>query len=319
MAIFDEDFALLEPWSGTVPPGYTADAFGMRYPVDWAMRSATRLREAAQARQERVVTQSFPHPTNGGYYEFGALIRVARHARDRFTMIELGAGFGPNLIRATLILRRLDPMPVRLIGVEGERMRHEWMRRHFGDHGLDPDAHTLIRAAVVGDSREEPTVLFPQGEADHPGRSIVRMREGARSEEIMARIEGGEPVGMEIDPTIYYRGRTVAVEKMEAVSLHDLTPDLDRIDCLHMDVQAEELAVVQGAREIIGAKVACLNIGTHSSEIEDGLRETLGEMGWRCLVDLSRDQETTLDGHVVNLRGQDGFQYWENPALLDGR
>ncbi len=90
-----------------------------------------------------------------------------------FTMVELGAGWGRWIVNAAVALRQIDPeRPFLLVGVEAEPTHFEWLRRHLLDNGIDPDRHTLVRAAVAP---TEGRVKFQRGDAaGWYGQSIER-------------------------------------------------------------------------------------------------------------------------------------------------
>jgi hypothetical protein len=88
---------------------------------------------------------------------------------------------------------------------------------------------------------------------------------------------------------------------------------LDFIDLIDLDVQGEELKVLSSSVDLINARVGRLHIGTHSPEIESGLRQLLASQGWRCDADFGccRENDTPF-GPVMFL---DGVQSWVNPRL----
>src|SRR5262249_58342963 len=95
----------------------------------------------------------FPHTMslefNEEYFEWIDVLEAVVEAEGRFTMMELGAGFGRWLVRGALAVRQYHGgMPTRLVGVEADPTHFEWMLQNFRDNGLDPAAHQLVDAAV---------------------------------------------------------------------------------------------------------------------------------------------------------------------------
>jgi len=80
-----------------------------------------------------------------------------------------------------------------------------------------------------------------------------------------------------------------------------------------MDIQGDELKVLRSAKETVDAKVKLAHIGTHTSEIESGLRKTFNELGWVKRFDFSLlgERETPYGKLSFN----DGVQSWLNTKL----
>jgi hypothetical protein len=102
--------------------------------------------------------------------------------------------------------------------------------------------------------------------------------------------------------------------KTRSYILTDILPATDRIDLIDMDVQGEELRVISPAIEALDQKVARLHIGTHSPEIEQGLRELLHRHGWKCAADYAGGR--TNDTPWGPIEFVDGVQSWINPRLF---
>src|ERR1043165_2184015 len=85
-------------------------------------------------------------------FEWQAMLESVVKAREHFTMVELGCGFGRWLVFAALALRQAHPaMESTLVGVEAEPTHYRWAL----EHGVDNDvAMRIIRAAVGAEGRE---------------------------------------------------------------------------------------------------------------------------------------------------------------------
>jgi hypothetical protein len=56
-----------------------------------------------------------------------------------------------------------------------------------------------------------------------------------------------------------------------------------------------------------------MHIGTHTKEIEDGLRQLLSAHGWHCLFDYSLFSKGETPWGVIDF--ENGAQSWVNPRL----
>jgi len=270
-----------EPWSGEADGTFLYDSLGVRTDPRF------RPQFAPQARGPLVTRHPAPH---AGYFELVFVLDsvLAAGGQDRFTMLELGAGYGYWLVTAYRAMQASAGLPVRLVGVELVPQHFAWMREHFRNNGLDPDAHRLIHAAVS--DREGEGAYEPEGDPD----AAFGQRLGARP---------GDPV----------RGRGVRVPTIRLSALLD---DLDRVDLVHIDVQGEERRVLPEAIDALNHKVRRLIFATHSRSTHRRLRRLLAEAGWSGVYDYGvRRRVRTEFGDV---RFLDGLQAWINPALEGG-
>jgi FkbM family methyltransferase len=209
--------------------------------------------------------------------EWTALFEALEGAKDSFTMVELGAGFGRWLVAAAVAIRRVRNIPFFLIGVEAEHGHFEMMRQHFIDNEVDPSRHTLIEAAVT---EQDGIVHFVQGHSE-------------------------EWWGQAVLPSPNYgfgNWPKALVTSVPGLSLSTILRDVETVDLIDMDVQGAEADVVRGGRAIL-EKVKRVCIGTHNEAVEADLRTVFGEMNWLC----------TADRPCGELTGHDGVQAWVNP------
>ena len=80
--------------------------------------------------------------------EWLGLLRSVADAREEYVVMELGAGHGPWLVSGAAAARHIGLNTWRLYGVEDDPDRFAFMCQHFRDNGINPDAHTLLNAAV---------------------------------------------------------------------------------------------------------------------------------------------------------------------------
>jgi FkbM family methyltransferase len=248
-----------------------------------------------------------PYPGfNEEYFEWIDLLKSVVAARKSYTMIELGAGIGCWAVRAAYALQQYNrKLPYRLIAVEAEPTHFEWMHQHFTDNGIDPNQHSLIHAAVSQAPGEVSFYVGSESGDVNPG--------GWYGQELTKDYE--VDILVEEAPYGKYRIRRHASGAksiyVPAITLVSILDDLQQVDLIHVDIQGLELSIIGSSIDELDAKVKRLHVGTHSREIENGLRQLLTSHGWRCLADYpSASVEQTPWGPI---EFQDGIQSWVNP------
>lgn len=244
------------------------------------------------------------------YFEWIDVLESVVAARGSYTMIELGAGYGRWSARAAYAVKQFNPeLPFRLVAVEAEPTVFDWLRMHFIDNGIDPDQHRLIHGAISDTPGSEVSFCIGGPDGRGPGEWYGQA------------LAKGCDVFSQTEPDGEYHGFKVSRHKsgwrsihVPAISLSGLLSGLDRVDLIDMDMEGAELLAVNSAIEELDAKVKRLHIGTHSKEIEAGLRQVLLAHGWCCHADypLSSVNETQWGAIYF----QNGVQSWVNPRLL---
>jgi FkbM family methyltransferase len=246
-------------------------------------------------------------PFDEGYFEWIDILESVVAARGSYTMIDLGAGFGRWAVRAHHAARQFNPhMPCHLIAVEAEPTVFEWMRVHFQDNGINPANHKLIHGAVteqggdlpfyIGGPKGGPWDLKPDA---WYGQSLTKDYDCAAES-----VDDGEYCGHRV--LLHPSGwRSIRVP---GINLRRLLQDLDHVDLIDMDIEGQELPMIQANIRELDAKVRRLHIGTHSKEIEDGLRALLSSHGWRCTADYTLFSNT--DTPWGNIYFENGVQSW---------
>jgi len=222
--------------------------------------------------------------------EWGAALRAVDLARGRFTVVELGCGWGCWLNNTGVAARRTG-LDVRLVGIEGDEGHLGFAREALASNGFAPAAYALHHGIAAG---AKGVALFP-----------IQPEAGVAW--------GLEPV---FDASAAEQAAAVASGRYAAlpmVSLPALAEDLGRIDLLHVDIQGGEAELVAASLPALARHVAYLVIGTHSRQIEGRLFDTLLGAGWR--LEIERPAILGLDdaGPQVTV---DGVQGWRNLALL---
>jgi FkbM family methyltransferase len=276
-------FADLGTWTGHVPAGYDIDFLGIRTSQDY-LTTSNRAPSV-----DRFASSDYP-PLDEEIFEWSDLIAAVQEARERFVMVELGAGWGRWLIRSVGVMRRLGrSIPFQLIGVEAEPTHFKFLYEHFHDNDVDPAAHMLINAAV---SKDDGHVAFATGHArERYGQCIV-----------------DRPIDF-----ASYGWTEVKIVTTSAISLQTLLGNIERVDLIDMDIQGAEFYVVAAAIDVVNAKVRRMHIETHSKGIEDDLRPLLVSQGWECLNDYTCYSGSETPYGRVEFVG--GVQTWLNPRL----
>jgi len=293
-------FYNFQPFSGIVESGFQVDFIGAK--------SRCEFQAGATALPTTYIQTEYP-AIDEEYFEWVDILESVASAKNTYTMLELGAGYGRWSVRAACAVRLYHSMPMRFVAVEAEPVHLRWLETHFRDNCLEPQDYVIVPGVV----RDEPgEVLFyvgmPPGGKDRPdewyGQAITHSYEALQNTSLGA-YEG-------FDLVTHKSGwKSIPVQ---SVALQGVVADLDRIDLIDLDVQGEELKILSSAIDEVNRKVRRLHIGTHSHEIEKGLRELLRKNGWHCSADfecLSVNQTP-----MGTVKFVDGVQSWTNPRLF---
>jgi len=225
-------FSRFHRWSGRVPAGFDVDFLGTRY------RTAYFTMNQSQP-EERYAAPEHP-PFDEEYFEWITLLEAVTSAKDRFTMMELGAGWGRWSVRAASACQQ--SLPYYLVAVEAEPTHFQWLLQNLQDNGVKPEDCRLIQAAVTD---RDGKVGFQVGDAaDSYGQSI-----------------GGST-------------------EIEAVTLPTLLRPLEIIDLIDMDVQGAEFDILALASEVLTRKVKRVHVGTHTGELHENILKFFRTLGW---------------------------------------
>lgn len=285
----------LRPWEGIVNKGISVDFLGIQYDRSF-INSDSEFGLAPANTVGGTVRTCYPS-FNEEYFEWIDLLEAVTAAKDRFTMIELGAGFGRWLVRGAFAVRALNDLPYYLIGVEAEPQHYRWMTQHFAMNGIDRSRHLLVNSPVSGSDEE---VWFVVGDSA-----------GAYGQNIVARSHLGAALKL-ARLRLRTRDSRYSVRKMRARALVGFLETVDIVDLIDFDIQGEELKVVASARSELDSKVKRVHIGTHYG-VEIGLRSLFKELGWESIYDFPRSHvHQTAYGPI---KFDDGVQTWINPHL----
>jgi FkbM family methyltransferase len=272
-------FSKIPHWSGTVGSGMTAN---------WLGTVTRSLYNNTHSSPPGIILAPGIPLVNEEYFEWIDLVESVLEAQDKYTMVELGAGWGRWLVNSWSALKQLGKTSTKLllVGVEAEPTHFEWMKEHFADNGLDIQQHRLLQAAVAA---TDGVANFIIGHADTwYGQAIV----------------SGTSVRINNLPE-------ASVKEVTAVSLATALEDIPFVDLIDMDIQGAEANVVEASRDLLDQRVKRVHIGTHSHDIEARLRIAFAGMGWRCVYDFPHRGDTITPFGIVSFG--DGVQSWINP------
>src|SRR5262249_11359599 len=196
-------------------------------------------------------------------FEWIDLAETVLRAEGKYTFIELGCGYARWIVFAALALKQQNPLPAQWIGLDPEPSHYAWALEHLKTNTV---SDALIMEAAVGATNGEANFfigaadgwygqyLAPEGlEPTTPGQRARRW--------LRRLLEGQKEQPLE------------RISRVRMVSLTSVLASLEHVDLIDCDVQGAELDVVRAAAEAVNRKVSRFHIGTHSAEIEDGLRQ----------------------------------------------
>ncbi len=241
------------------------------------------------------------------YFEWIDLLESISDARDEYTFIELGAGFGRWTATAFRAARLKKIRKIRAVLVEAEPVHCEWIYTNMADNEIAQDEYQLLEAAV---GAEEGVMLFCISWAglEDPrhwyGQMLFTNAQGAT----------GIPAGRT------YHGRPIllfgqrGVVEVPTLPLAKIIGDYEIVDMIDMDVQNAEGPVVQASIDTLNQKVRRVHIATHSREVEQTIRSIMAEAGWIKRWDFPCGSiSETIYGKIAF---QDGVQGWMNPRFV---
>lgn len=274
-------------------PGFITDSLGVRTRV-------AALPDSLHRRGGETIELPVPEDTfHAEAIEYIGLLKSVVAATDRYTALELGAGWGPWLVAGAVAAQRVGINDIRLYGVEGDPEHCDFMRQHFVDNGLDPDEHTLINAAV---GAEGGTARWPAGPASSNNTWGMRpAREDSSS-------DAGYLAGAGVSGDTY--------RDLEVLPIADLLQRERHWDLVHIDIQGWEASVCQAGMTLFTERVKYVVVGTHSRKLDGDVLHLFWQAGWILENEKPTRFQFSSDGRELeNMTEADGAQVWMNPKL----
>jgi len=264
-------------WNGTAEAGYKVNFLGAKRKTEYQDFEISSNR----------VDSSFPN-FDEEYFEWIDMLKAVLNSSQRFTIMELGAGYGRWSVNGAIAATNLGK-DYRIIAVEGEPQHFKWLQDNIRNNSLDMNRCKLIQAAVSGSGVE--SKFYAGDSAGWYGQRILFSNDPPLSQE--------------------YLSRGVHFVSVKCITLPSLVQEEDVIDFVDMDVQGSELEIIQSTKKEIASQIKKIHIGTHSHEIEEGLRKFFHELGWISTYDYGcQGKHMTEYGEIDFV---DGVQGWINP------
>lgn len=243
--------------------------------IDAAYKSGWQKNVAPEG---RVVKPGYPAPSEWTV-DWIACLLAARMAGDRFTVIELGAGYGQWMVTAIMAYKALHPnRPAHGMALEADRTHYEWLQRHaqknLGGYG---DVRTDLLYAAAG---YDGVAQFPV--LEDPTRDYGAAYRSNSEEATMRQVEC---LSMQTIDTRF-------AEKS--------------IDLLHVDIQGAEADLIAnpGLEDAL-TKTQFALFGTHrSDDLHGEVKKAIELAGIQVLIEWPRNSsvETPL-GHITTNDG----------------
>jgi hypothetical protein len=238
--------------------------------------------------------EGLPIPANwhADISEWGAVLRAVELAKQSFTAVECGCGWGCWLNNSGVAARRRG-LSVRLLGIEADDEYVGFANGSLATNGFAPQEFTIVRGISAG---VPGTALFPKkktGGTDW-GRAPIMISESALAQR----------------PSV--PKTHVAIPCVPLDSLGEGC----RIDLLHVDIQGGEVELIRQSMECLQRRVSYLVIGTPSRQIEGQLHELLNPKGFVLELDRPAILDLTTDSSAAV--SVDGVQAWRNACLRHG-
>lgn len=156
--------------------------------------------------------------------EFGAALRAVDLAKDKYTVVELGCGWG-CWMNITGVVAKRKGLDVMLIGVEGDAGHVEFAKEALRTNGFDEDEYVIHHGIASGQSGH---ALFP-----------IQDQSG-----VNWGLEAYFDVADDKSTELMNTGKYMRLRQLPLSTL--LPAGRDRIALLHIDIQGAEIPLIAG-------------------------------------------------------------------------
>lgn len=242
-----------------------------------------------------VVKPGYPAPSEWTI-DWIACLLAARLAGDRFTVIELGAGYGQWMVTSIIAYKALRPdRPAHGMALEADITHYQWLEQHVQKNlGSKPDVRTDLLHAAAGYDGIARFPVLAEPERDY----------GA------AYQAGGD-------------GGTMQQVQCLSMKSIDQRFDEEKIDILHVDIQGAEADLIAnpGFEDTL-RKTRFALFGTHqNSKLHGKVKMAMERAGMQALIEWPR--ESFIDTPIGSIKTNDGaifaanqkFQYAQDQYL----
>ena len=271
--------------------GFITDFIGIRHNLDCFPESYKSI--------SGMVFENIPIPDDGFHAQtieyVSSFIALENSNRSSYTMIELGAGWGPWMSICGTIAKKIGIKKINLIGVEGVKNKISYIKKHLTENNLRPESEDF-----------ETSFLYNKGEVNIKIYDGIVNTDGTSMDfpEVPLDAYGASLVNNIGAPLV----------KVKGFSISDIISPYSYIDFLHIDLQGYEKELIFENIDILKEKIKYLFIGTHSRSIEAFLIELLYKNNFKLL----REQPCLVhwpDDYPENFIGcthMDGSQFFVN-------
>jgi len=290
----DSDLGIFDQFrNAAVRPteGFVTDFIGSRARVSLLWRGCEGL-------DGKIHPIPIPSDYHAEAIEWIGTLRAVLAAKNRFAMMELGAGHGPWLAASAKAAELRGIGRIVLCGVEPDPGRFALMSQNVKDNALEHYSITLIEAAV---GTSDGTVRWPRI-ADPANDAGARPLTGSC---------GGDRLGDRGDPV-----RCSETIEIAIVSFGRLLARQPVWDLIHIDIQGSEVEICNAFADELLASARYLVVGTHSRKLDGDLMELMFRTGWH--LDHEKPTRMAFSTDAAGLEQmtvQDGTQVWRNPRL----
>jgi FkbM family methyltransferase len=292
----DADLALFERFGKLSPKpvdGFVTDFLGVRTRTKF-VRGADGLSGAVTG---------IPVPDDGFHsdaIEWIGLLKSVASARDRYTAMELGAGWGPWVVAGAAAARQAGLEVAHLCAVEADPGHFEFLVQHFRDNALDPSAHRLINAAVGVEAGRARWPKVDDAAADYGSRPLLQTQatDAGRIADHVGR-QFAEWLDVEIVP---FEKQLLAQPAW---------------DLVHIDVQGWEVDLCTAAADLLDTRVRWLVVAAHDAKLHGDVIDLMFRHGW--LLENEKPPRFAWWAGAPSLTAMtthDGTQVWRNPKLV---
>lgn len=225
-----------------------------------------------------------------------AIERALEHDKGSFTVLELGASYGPWVTAAGLLASRARFPKIHMRALEASSESVPHIAAHAELNGLSNRAGIRIDPIHAAVHVSDEDVYFPRVNVSHDNGAQVST----------------------VDKKLDYRGLSVAHDRVRGLSLGTICRDLSEISYVHLDLQGaeEKLLADEPFLETLSTKVGTFFLATQSRYIEGLALRSLSQRGWV----LVRERPTTYayNDRTSDVNGwtlRDGAQLWLNPRF----
>lgn len=271
-----------------IEEGFVVDLYGIRTRVDDTLNFWP---DASKMAATQVLGLPIPGNFHWGAIEWIGLMRAVLAAKDKFRVMELGAGWGPAVVSSSVMARLRGISDIRMTAVEGDPHHFRRLRQHLTDNSFDPAQHNLFHAAVAQ----------ADGVAHWPVTEPSSTEFGFRP----------------MDASGDYMHRTfAATAEVKLMAMTRLVRLENRWDLIHVDIQGAEASICRVAMPDLIARAKRVIIGTHSRTIEGDLITLFARNEWV----LENEKPCKFAPHptwdtLESLTTVDGCQVWCNPRV----